>query len=121
MADPVCYVRCCGQSQHTTIENRTLSPYWDQMLFFDVGLTKQQFLTEKLTLQVFNANTFRRNDLIGAFEFDLVRPPLPFSSTLYYSSRHEFMEKTIMKSGGDGLFFIMQMLVLNLRVIYFVA
>ena len=72
MSDPVCYVRCCGESQHTTIEKKTLSPYWEQMFFFNLKLGRQQFLDAKLQFQVYNANTFRRNELIGSYEFDLV-------------------------------------------------
>lgn len=72
MSDPVCYVRCCGQSQHTTVEKKTLSPYWEQMFFFDLKVSRQQFLEGKILFQVFNANTFKRNELIGAYEFDLV-------------------------------------------------
>ena len=70
--DPVCYVSCCGQTQHTTIAKRTVSPYWDETLFFDLKLSRQQFTDSKLTIRMFNAHTFKRNEFVGAFEFDLV-------------------------------------------------
>ncbi|KAH7819075.1 putative myoferlin-like protein [Monocercomonoides exilis] len=87
MSDPVCYVRCCGQSQHTTIEKKTLSPYWEQMFFFNLKITKDEFLDGKIQFQVYNANTFTRNELIGSFEFDMTR--------VYGEDDHELYRKWV--------------------------
>ncbi|KAH7825291.1 putative myoferlin-like protein [Monocercomonoides exilis] len=94
MSDPVCYIRTCGESQHTTIKKKTLSPYWEEMFFFDVKVTRQQFNDAKIQFQVFNANTFKRNELIGAFEFDLSR--------VYGEENHEVWRKWVGLYNNDA-------------------
>ncbi|KAK2952288.1 putative C2 domain protein [Blattamonas nauphoetae] len=87
MSDPVCYVQVLDKIQHTTIEKKTLSPYWEQTFFYTLKITKREFQEGKITFSVFNANTFRRNELIGKYEFDL--------SYCYTADNHEIWRQWI--------------------------
>ncbi|KAK2963825.1 putative Dysferlin protein [Blattamonas nauphoetae] len=87
MSDPVCFVKCGTQTQHTSIEKKTLSPYWDQTFFFTQKLSMFDFQNTKINFSVYNAGTFRRNELIGSYEIDL--------EWAYKEPEHEIWRKFI--------------------------
>ncbi|KAA6387445.1 MAG: hypothetical protein EZS28_017028 [Streblomastix strix] len=73
MSDPVCYVNVCGKQDHTSIEKKTLSPYWEQSFYYEIPMTRDKFENSTINFSVYNANTVRRNELIGAYQIDLSR------------------------------------------------
>jgi len=81
-SDPVVTVTIFGQKKSTKIISKTKNPRWDQVLYFELNNLEPDELTQgKALIQVFDADIISRNDLIGAFEFDL-----PW---VYYREHHE--------------------------------
>lgn len=71
-SDPVVYVNVAGQTQHTRIVQKRNDAVWDQTLLFSLKQATQQDLEQaQITISVFDADTFSRNDLIGSYSFDL--------------------------------------------------
>jgi hypothetical protein len=88
MSDPVVKVECFNQKKATSIKKTTLSPRWDECLYFEIkDLDPKQLESEKIRLFVMDANTFRKDVLIGAFEFD--------ASMCYFEPNHEVFRKWI--------------------------
>ena len=81
-SDPVVTVTIFGEKKSTKIISRTKNPRWDQVLYFELnGLEPDELSRGKALIQVYDADIISRNDLIGAFEFDL--------AWIYYRKNHE--------------------------------
>lgn len=56
-----------GRTEETEIQRSTVNCVWDQHFIFDnLMLTEDEFERENIYLQVFEANTLARNQIIGA-------------------------------------------------------
>ena len=72
--NPFAVVSVCGRRERTVIQRSTTDCLWDTTYVFkDVYLSDSEFERENIYIQVFNANTFTRNDLIGQYSFALSR------------------------------------------------
>lgn len=72
--NPYAVVTVCGRRESTVIQRQTTDCLWDTTYVFkDLMLTKDEFERENVYVQVFNANTFTRNSLIGQYSFGLAR------------------------------------------------
>eukprot|EP00939_MAST-03C_sp_MAST-3C-sp1_P000430 g430.t1 len=72
--NPYAVISVCGRTQTTEIQRNTNNCLWDRRFSFPViMLTEDEFQRENVYVQVFNANTFSRNDLIGQYAFQLSR------------------------------------------------
>jgi hypothetical protein len=88
MSDPVVKVECFGMRKTTGIKHATLNPRWDECLYFEIAdLDPKQLEMERISITVFDANTFRKNVVIGSYEFD--------ASFVYYSDHHEIFRQWI--------------------------
>ena len=58
-----------GKSQHTDIKKQCLSCTWDHLFYFNFKWTEEQFNTENIEISIFDANTIRRDELIGKYIF----------------------------------------------------
>eukprot|EP00033_Pygsuia_biforma_P002484 GCRY01002754.1.p1 GENE.GCRY01002754.1~~GCRY01002754.1.p1 ORF type:complete len:1277 (-),score=458.89 GCRY01002754.1:265-4095(-) len=87
MSDPICFIKFCGQKQNTAIQKKTCSCTWDHMFFFQCNLKDEEFNTEKILVSVFDANTVRRNVLIGEYELDM--------SFIYGEKNHELYRRWV--------------------------
>ena len=81
-SDPVVTVTIFDKKKSTKIISKTKNPRWDQVLYFELnGLEPDELSRGKALVQVYDADIITRNDLIGAFEFDL--------AWIYYRKHHE--------------------------------
>lgn len=65
--DSFCVVSVAGRSRQTEIQRSTVNCVWDEVFIFeDIQLTEDEFERENIFLHVYEANTFWRNELIGA-------------------------------------------------------
>jgi len=72
--NPYAVISVCGRTQVTEIQRSTTNCLWDRRFSFPVlMLTDDEFRRENLYVQIFNANTFSRNELIGQYAFQLSR------------------------------------------------
>eukprot|EP01006_Ploeotia_vitrea_P043964 TRINITY_DN66795_c5_g1_i1.p1 TRINITY_DN66795_c5_g1~~TRINITY_DN66795_c5_g1_i1.p1 ORF type:complete len:1371 (-),score=823.25 TRINITY_DN66795_c5_g1_i1:1409-5521(-) len=71
ISDPVCYVTVNGAKQHTEVKKKTLNCTWDHCFFWTLKMNQSEFENCKVQIDVFDANTIRRNVLIGATSVDL--------------------------------------------------
>lgn len=72
--NPFIVVSVCGQREQTIIQRNTTTCVWNtRFTFKDISLTDDQFERENIYIQVYNANTFERNDLIGQYTFSVSR------------------------------------------------
>ena len=72
--NPYAVISVCGRTQVTEIQRNTTNCLWDRRFSFPVlMLTDDEFRRENLYVQIFNANTFSRNELIGQYAFQLSR------------------------------------------------
>eukprot|EP01083_Nonionella_stella_P051226 136023_1 len=82
MSDPVTKVEVLGQKRSTQIQKSCLSCVFDQVLTFEFPKLDANELQEgKIKIDVLDANTIRRNVLIGSYELDLTH--------VYFSKYHE--------------------------------
>ena len=95
MSDPVVTISIFDEKKSTKIKNKTKNPRWDQVLYFELNkLEPDQLSQGKALIQVFDADILTRNDLIGAFEFDL--------SWIYYREHHEVYNQWIALTNPDA-------------------
>lgn len=88
MSDPVVRVECFGKQKVTSIKHATLNPRWEECLYFEItDLDPKQLQMERIAISVMDANTFRKDVLIGSYEFD--------ASYVYFSDHHEIFRKWI--------------------------
>lgn len=81
-SDPVVFVEAFGQKQNTEVHEKTLNCVFDELLIFNKrDLDKEEFEEEVIKVSVMDADTFTRNDLIGAYTVDL--------SFVYFRENHE--------------------------------
>ena len=81
-ADPVVYAEVLGQKKHTKAFSNRTSAVWDETLFFNFSnLEKEQIEEAMVTVSVYDADTFSRDDLIGSYSFD--------ASYVYFQKHHE--------------------------------
>lgn len=82
MSDPVVQVSVFGEVKSTSIKKSTLNCLWDEVLYFEQkAMEPVRLEMEKLQVSVLDANTFRKNVVIGTYEFDL--------SSVYFKQDHE--------------------------------
>lgn len=86
-SDPICFVTLNGQKQKTAVMKKTLSCVWDHCFFFDLTMNQAEFESNIIQIDVFDANTIRRNVLIGSASVDLKR--------VYYEPGHEMYKKWV--------------------------
>jgi hypothetical protein len=63
-------------------------------MFFETDLTPSEWEKEKITISVFDANTFFRNELIGLYEFDV--------TSVYGRKDHEVYRKWLGLTDSDN-------------------
>eukprot|EP01091_Cochliopodium_minus_P016955 TRINITY_DN6513_c0_g1_i1.p1 TRINITY_DN6513_c0_g1~~TRINITY_DN6513_c0_g1_i1.p1 ORF type:complete len:1344 (+),score=430.13 TRINITY_DN6513_c0_g1_i1:61-4092(+) len=93
-SDPVCLVNCFGKKRFTSKHRNTTSCIWDHLMFFETDLPPSEWEKEKITISVFDANTFFRNELIGLYEFDV--------SSVYGRKDHEVYRKWLGLTDSDN-------------------
>lgn len=72
--NPYAVMSLCGRSKRTEIQRSTTNCLWDQRFNFpSIMLSPDEMERENLYIQVYNANTFTRNHLIGQYTFSLAR------------------------------------------------
>jgi hypothetical protein len=97
MSDPVVIVEMFGAKKSTTIKKSSLNCVWDEvMVFSQKNMDTEQLEMEKIRVMVYDANSFRRNVLIGAFDFDM--------SNIYYREDHELYRKWAALTDTNGEF-----------------
>lgn len=69
MSDPLVRVRVLDMKQHTSAKSSTVNCTWDELLFFDMSVGGDQFMSGKIAVEVMDSNTVMRDTLIGAYEF----------------------------------------------------
>ena len=71
-SDPYVNIACCGQEQKTVISRNTLHVLWDQVFVFEgIRLNRDEFERESIHIQLFDANTIVRNELIGQYSYGI--------------------------------------------------
>ncbi len=87
-SDPVVYVEAFGQEQHTIVKQKQNSCVFDTLFFFNAkDVDRDQLEMEQITVSVFDADTFSRNDLIGRTTFDVLN--------VYYRKNHEMYKQWV--------------------------
>ncbi|KAJ3431796.1 c2 calcium-dependent membrane targeting [Anaeramoeba flamelloides] len=71
MSDPLVIVSIDKQKQNTKTFNNTVNCTYDHLFFYDFRCTPEEFSHKTLSLAVMDANTIRRNVLIGRYQMDL--------------------------------------------------
>ena len=74
-SDPYVLGHCHGETRRTRVAQSGTDACWEEELqFFNVhAITRSQLAGEMLTLEVWDADTTSRDDMIGAFTFDIDR------------------------------------------------
>eukprot|EP00808_Paulinella_micropora_P000340 g32402.t1 len=81
-SDPVAKVEVMGTKDNTKIHKKTLSPFFDEVLVFEFKKKEpMEIEAAKISVAIMDANTIRKDVLIGKFEFDV--------STIYSRKNHE--------------------------------
>lgn len=71
-SDPVVYVEVLGEKQQTATKKQVLNCVWDDLLIFPLrNLDKAEVEMGFVKLNVMDANTLQRAELIGGTQFDL--------------------------------------------------
>eukprot|EP00499_Haloplacidia_sp_CaronLabIsolate_P010402 CAMPEP_0196772422 /NCGR_PEP_ID=MMETSP1104-20130614/2224_1 /TAXON_ID=33652 /ORGANISM="Cafeteria sp., Strain Caron Lab Isolate" /LENGTH=856 /DNA_ID=CAMNT_0042142557 /DNA_START=126 /DNA_END=2693 /DNA_ORIENTATION=+ len=72
--DSFCVVSVAGRKKQTEIQRNTVNCIWDEVFIFEnIMLTADEFERENIYVQVFEANTFWRNELIGQYTFGFAK------------------------------------------------
>jgi hypothetical protein len=70
-SDPVVYVEVLGEQQQTAVKKQVLNCVWDDLLIFNIrNLDKAEVEMGYVRLNVMDANTIQRAELIGGAQFD---------------------------------------------------
>ena len=89
-SDPYLNIACCGQEQKTVISRNTLHVLWDQVFVFEgIRLNRDEFERESIHIQLFDANTIVRNELIGQYSYGIEKV---WSQT---KPRHQFFKRWV--------------------------
>lgn len=71
-SDPVVYVEVLGEKQQTAVKKQMLNCVWDDLLIFPLrNIDKGEIEMGYVKLNVMDANTLQRAELIGGAQFDL--------------------------------------------------
>ena len=82
VSDPAVFVKAFGQTRHTATKEKQASPVWDEQLFLSGNdLDEDALNTSQIEVQVFDMDTFSRDDLVGQYTFDVL--------SVYYSPNHQ--------------------------------
>ncbi|CAN0166928.1 unnamed protein product [Ascophyllum nodosum] len=72
-SDPIVYASCLGMTKHTSVKQGVTSAVFDEVLHFNfTNLSRAELKRATLNMRVLDANTFRRDSLIGSHQFDLL-------------------------------------------------
>ncbi|CAK4152774.1 unnamed protein product [Aphanomyces euteiches] len=97
-ADPVVFVECMGEMQHTSVKPNQLSCVFDHLMFFNFKhLDKDDVESASIEVTVKDADgPFGAADKIGFFRIDV-----PY---IYYQKNHEMYRQwvALVKSAGDS-------------------
>ncbi|CAK8985932.1 Myoferlin (Fer-1-like protein 3) [Durusdinium trenchii] len=87
LSDPFVRVTVAGKRQTTEVRRNQINATWDQVFVFqDLDLSIEEYESELIVLQAFDANLFVRNELIGQFSFGLSKvrnQPPPFRHQVF--------------------------------------
>lgn len=62
-----------GQKQNTPVKKKMNSCVFDELLFFNLKSLEPESLEQgQIKVEVYDADTIGRNDLIGLYQFDIV-------------------------------------------------
>ena len=82
VSDPAVFVKAFGQTRHTATKEKQASPVWDEQLFISgADLDEDKLNQSQIEVQVFDMDTFSRDDLVGQYTFDVLH--------VYYSPNHQ--------------------------------
>eukprot|EP00727_Mastigamoeba_balamuthi_P006292 m51a1_g2283 putative C-tail anchored protein (1298) ;mRNA; r:389989-394502 len=84
-SDPVVVVTALGQKRSTKIIKKTTSCTWDHLMDFQFRESQEAFMRGTVRIDVFDANTMRRDVLIGSYTFDV--------ASVYAEPSHEFYRR----------------------------
>ncbi|RHY40880.1 hypothetical protein DYB38_010992, partial [Aphanomyces astaci] len=96
-ADPVVFVECLGETQHTAVKPNQLSCVFDHLMFFNLkDLDKDTVEGASIQVTVQDADGPFSHDKIGTFRIDV-----PY---VYYQKNHEMYRQwvALVKSAGDS-------------------
>ncbi|ETV63562.1 hypothetical protein H257_19512, partial [Aphanomyces astaci] len=96
-ADPVVFVECLGETQHTAVKPNQLSCVFDHLMFFNFkDLDKDTVEGASIQVTVQDADGPFSHDKIGTFRIDV-----PY---VYYQKNHEMYRQwvALVKSAGDS-------------------
>ncbi|ETV96991.1 hypothetical protein H310_09840 [Aphanomyces invadans] len=112
-ADPVVFVDCLGQSQHTSVKPNQLSCVFDHLMFFNLkDLDKEAVEGASIEVTVKDADgPFGVADKIGYFRIDV-----PY---VYYQKNHEMYRQwvALVKSAGESEQGVQGYLLLSIAVL----
>jgi C2 domain len=94
ISDPICYVIVNKEKQKTKVMKKTLNCVWDHCFFFDLKMNQKEFENGVVEFQVFDANTIRRDELIGGSAVDL--------QTVYAADHHELYKSWVALTDDSG-------------------
>jgi hypothetical protein len=96
MCDPIVYVKTLGAKMHTGVRKGQKSCVFDEMLYFKSKkeMDREDLMSGDLRIDVYDADTFSRNDLIGYFEVDLM--------SIYYNDHHEMFRQWVALQNGQS-------------------
>ena len=87
-SDPICYVKCLGQKQHTQVHKKTVGCVFDEVFFFQYkSVGAAELDAGRIEFAVYDANTILRNTLIGVYHMD--------ATLVYLESHHEVYRKWV--------------------------
>lgn len=82
MSDPVAVVEVMGKKKSTKIHKQAANVLFDEILFFEFrNVYANELERSKVTIKIMDANTIKRDVLIGLYEYDI--------GTVYYNKHHE--------------------------------
>ena len=88
LSDPVVYVTCFDQRKHTAVHRQCTGCVFDQVLFFNIkDVDREIFEAGTIKIEIYDADTFGRNDLIGSYTFDAI--------WIFYQKDHEIYRRWI--------------------------
>ncbi|KDO20674.1 hypothetical protein SPRG_13426 [Saprolegnia parasitica CBS 223.65] len=111
-ADPVVFVECMGQEQHTAVKPNQLSCVFDTLLFFNLkNVDKDDIESASIEVTVKDADGPFSSDKIGFFRIDI-----PY---IYYMKNHEMYRQwvALVKSAGDSEQGVQGYLLLSIAVL----
>jgi len=93
-SDPVVYVKCLGETQTTEVKEKCLNCVFDELFIINKrDMDKEDFDESLLKLEVMDADSLTRNDLIGSYTVDL--------SWIYFRPRHELYRSWVGLSNDE--------------------